>query len=109
MYACTCVRVPVCAHRGPQEPGDAIDSPGSGVTGRDEDHTWVQGSEPQPLEQQFALLSTEPYLLSPNGNNFEIGKRHSSNLCLKRNINMACPREMSTMAAWTVSHGNTSI
>lgn len=103
------MHVPVCAHRGPQKPEDAIDSLGIGVTGSNEYHTWVQGSEPQPLEQQFALLSTEPYLLSPNGNNFEIGKRPSSNLCLTRNINMACPWEMSTMAAWTVNHGNNSV
>lgn len=68
--------VPVCAHNGPQKPEDAIHSPGIGVTGSDEHHIWVPGSEPQPLEQHVALLITEPYLLSPKGNNFEIGKRH---------------------------------
>lgn len=71
-----CMCVPVCAHNGPRKPENAIDSAGIGVTGSDEYHIWVPGSEPQPLEQHFTLLSSEPYLLSPNRNNFEIGKRH---------------------------------
>lgn len=74
MYACVCMclYVPTMDLRSQKM---LYNSPGIGVTGSDEHHIWVPGSEPQPLEH-VALLSTEPYLLSPKGNNFEIGKRH---------------------------------